>query len=322
MVPQLTHCRKLRNLFESLASGLLSHRLLQQEAGSLESLLRMLMIQLEDLVEGSFGNFTHILIDSPLVKRQALLVSLICSFEIVCEHQSCSQKFVLGCAVNIHPREVLLELFPFLCQLFELTIIGFQTFDVLFKCCLGLVHRLALVIRKLLSLVVKFDEWFPASKHFCLLHRIDSFQGSFREFGKSANSLLQLGQLSAKSVQKVCYWSAGYLLRHLSNIVESHFHDCPDFLCWAHQDWIVQNVGESFVGDRPNVSLLHTASSNSILPHIVVIQTISATNHITFCAHLLLVNQISHQVTILLLVLVGLLLVIVRGQFKDAPHVD
>ena len=102
MVAQLVHCGVLAKTLNCIFLNDLANRFGQQEACGFKPLLRVLVVQLKDLIECFFSNFVHALTIPPLGKGISLCVPLLYALHIIENYERGAKELILGCSVQIY----------------------------------------------------------------------------------------------------------------------------------------------------------------------------------------------------------------------------
>ena len=118
---------------------------------------------------------------------------------------------------------------------------------------LCLVDRLLLILHKFTSLCLELNRSLPLLEVFRLLDAISSDDSTISEFAESADAGLERTQLAAESFQEPLDLSSDNMSRNFPDIVEADLNDSFG-LAEAVDNWIVQNMLELLVCDRPDLS--------------------------------------------------------------------
>ena len=116
-----------------------------------------------------------------------------------------------------------------------------------------LVDRLLLILNKFTSLCLELNRSLPLLEVFRLLDAISSDYSTISEFAESADAGLERTQLAAESFQEPLDLSCDNMSRNFPDIVEADLNDGFG-LAEAIDYWIVQNMLELLVCDRPDLS--------------------------------------------------------------------
>ena len=188
MVTQLVHCCILAKTLNCIFLNDLANRFGQQEACWFKSLLRVLVVQLKDLIERFFSDFVHALTIPPLRKGISLCVSLLYALHIIKNDERCTKELILGRSVQIDWCEVFFHFFTLLNDLFQLVVVAFQTFDILIEALLSLIDGLLLVLNKFAPLSLELDGRLPSLEVLGLLDSVSLRHCAFCEFAERTHS--------------------------------------------------------------------------------------------------------------------------------------